>query len=511
VLALALVPVASGALAGVAAVSLAFGSVHGVTLGFGVTLIGEGVDYAIYLLTRIAPGAAPRAAFDRIWPTLRLGVLTSICGFSAMLLSGFSGLAQLGLFSIAGLIVAASATRWVLPALVPGTFAGPSVARLGRTAMSLLAWAPKLRVPVLVAVLAAGAFLFVQRASTWSDDLADLGPVTAEEKTLDGQLRRDLGAPDVRHLVVVHAADRDAALRACERIAPALERSVEQGWLQGFESPSSSLPSREAQRARQSALPPEGELRANLQKALAGMPFRPGLFQPFLAEAEAARTGPALEREALDGTHFALKVDALLVPRGGGWAAMMPLRGVSRPGEIARELAAAAGSGAVLLDLKGESERMYRDYRREALQHSLLGALAITVLLAVTLRSAARVFDVLAPLVAAVVLTAAGLLLAGGTLSMFHLVGLLLVVAVGSNYSLFFERRAVSGEDRERTVVSLAFACLSTVIGFGLLAFSRVPLLSALGSTVGAGAVLALVFSAALSRSEAPRSAVVHP
>jgi predicted exporter len=46
---LGLVPVASGALAGVAAVSLGFGLVHGITLAFGVTLIGESVDYSIYL------------------------------------------------------------------------------------------------------------------------------------------------------------------------------------------------------------------------------------------------------------------------------------------------------------------------------------------------------------------------------------------------------------------------------------------------------------------------------
>ena len=39
-LALGLVPVLSGALAGVAAVSLGSGVVHGITLGFGITLIG---------------------------------------------------------------------------------------------------------------------------------------------------------------------------------------------------------------------------------------------------------------------------------------------------------------------------------------------------------------------------------------------------------------------------------------------------------------------------------------
>ena len=121
-LVLALLPVLSGVIAGIAAVSLAFGFVHGITLGFGVTLIGEAVDYAIYLFTQTAPGAALAATMPRIWPTLRLGMLTSICGFSAMLLSSFTGFAQLGLFTITGLVVALAVTRWVLPTLLPFSF-----------------------------------------------------------------------------------------------------------------------------------------------------------------------------------------------------------------------------------------------------------------------------------------------------------------------------------------------------------------------------------------------------
>jgi predicted exporter len=88
----------------------------------------------------------------------------------------------------------------------------------------------------------------------------------------------------------------------------------------------------------------------------------------------------------------------------------------------------------------------------------------------------------------------------GIELSIFHLVGLLLVVAVGSNYSLFFDRQAPSGQDRSRTIVSLLFAAVSTLVGFGLLAFSKVPVLSGIGSTVAMGAAMALVFSAIMSR-----------
>jgi predicted exporter len=84
-------------------------------------------------------------------------------------------------------------------------------------------------------------------------------------------------------------------------------------------------------------------------------------------------------------------------------------------------------------------------------------------------------------------------------------VGLLLVVAVGSNYSLFFDRRMSSIGDRERTLVSLLFAASSTMIGFGVLALSQVPVLNALGATVGMGALMALVFSAILGQYENDR------
>lgn len=511
VLALALLPVATGALAGIAAVSLGFGAVHGITLGFGVTLIGEGVDYAIYLLTRIAPGVSPRETFDRIWPTLRLGVLTSICGFSALLLSGFSGLAQLGLFSIAGLVVAAAVTRWVLPALLPAGFGVAMVDRLVSPSMSVLRGAPRLRYPLLALSLIAAGVLFAQREPIWTDELASLSPVPARDQLLDQQLRADLGAPDVRHLVVVRAPDLEAALEACERIGAALQRSIGQGWLDGFESPAAFLPSVRAQRQRQAALPSAPQLRERLSIAMRGLPFRPDAFEPFLRDAAAARAAPLLDRQSLQGTHFALKVDSLLVNHGTGWTAVMPLRGVKHADNITREMNAPEGATAVLLDLKAESERLYRDYRREALGHALLGAGAIVALLFLTLRSPRRVFEVLAPLAAAVLVTLSLLVLTGGRLSIFHLVGLLLVVAVGSNYSLFFDRRAFSGADGERTIVSLAFACLSTVIGFGLLAFSTVPVLHAIGSTVAVGAVLALVFSAILSPArDLPASAATR-
>ena len=497
-LVLGLLPVASGALAGVAAVSVGFGSVHGITLGFGVTLIGEGVDYAIYLFTQIAPHLTAKETLQRIWPTLRLGVLTSICGFSAMLFSGFTGLAQLGLFSISGLIVAVTVTRWVLPELLPAGFYVHSSERFSRALMAVVRLAPRARIPLLFAVAALLLVLLVHRDTLWNDSLASLSPVSKEDQEMDGQLRRDMGAPDVRYMLVGSAADPQTALQHSEEISAKLAKLVQQGVLQGYESPSQFLPSLKTQQARRAVLPDKARLQVSLRAALRGLPFRSGLFEPFLKDVTLAKRQPLLEPSALQGTNLELKLNTLLLRRKSGWTVMLPLRGLEDVAGLERGLGLKTDNQVMLLDMKQETEKMFRQYRHEATKNALLGAAAIILLLFVSLRRPARVLDVTLPLAAAVIVVTAGLRWSGHALTLFHLVGLLLVVAVGSNYSLFFDRQYAQANDRERTVTSLVFANTSTIIGFGLLSFAHSPVLTAIGSTVALGAALSLVFSAIL-------------
>jgi predicted exporter len=110
------------------------------------------------------------------------------------------------------------------------------------------------------------------------------------------------------------------------------------------------------------------------------------------------------------------------------------------------------------------------------------------------------VLRVVVPLMAAIVVVIALHALVGARLNILHLVGMLLIVAVGSNYALFFDLRGTrAGADNLTTLASLVLANATTVIGFGVLAFSQVPVLHAVGATVGPGAVLALLFSAILA------------
>ena len=496
-LVLTLLPVASGATAGVAAVSLAFGSVHGVTLGFGATLLGEGVDYAVYLFTNSVPGSAPRRTLARVWPTLTLGVLTSVVGFSALMFSDFTGLAQLGLFSIVGLIVAYAVTRFVLPELVPEHFGVRPMAGLGPA----LAWAASgaglLRIPLLVLVVLAAVWLASRTGALWDDRLESLSPVAESDKRLDEAMRRDLGAPDVRYLAIFMGATEQAALQAAEGVGAELERVRQAGALDGFESPALILPSDATQRARQAAIPETDILRERLEQAADGLPFRAQLFEPFLQEVSAARQAPLVSASDLKGTGLGLRLESLLSARPDGWMAILPLRGVRDAGVVAGALRSA--NGVELLDLKGEADALYHSYRGQALGFALVGAGAIAVLLLASLRSPRRAAEVLLPLAAAVLVTCVLLTVGGRQLGIFHLVGLLLVVGVGSNYTLLFERETFGGTDPQRMLLSLALCDASTVIGFGLLSLARAPVLSAIGTTVAVGAFLSLLFGAILA------------
>ena len=501
-------PAASGLLAGVTAVSLWFGQVHGITAGFAAILIGEAVDYPTYLYAQAGRGEALDATLGRIGATLRLAVLTTACGSLSMLLSSFHGLAQLGLLTIVGVVVAGLVTRWVLPALTPARIlqrklAVPQFDRAlpGRLKASV-AWS-------VVAALACVALLAVAGNSRiWDDDLSNLTPLPEDIKALDRELRSQLGAPDPRHLVIVTAADREGVLQKSERIAPVLDAAVASGGIAGYELAARFLPSEKKQAERRAALPDAVTLAANLDKAMTGLPFRPGAFAPFLADVEKARAQPALTPETLTGTAIGSRIGSLLFPGAEGWVALAPISGVHDAGALGAALRSNGEPGVLLLDLKREADTLVAGYRAEALRLLGIGLACIALLVFAGLRNLAATGRVLAPVLAATLLDVATLSVAGIQLTLFHLVALLLVIGVGTNYALFFNQPQSNGGDRgERglMLLSLAVASLATLISAVALAGSGTPVLRAVGLTVAIGTVYALALSALLAPGPANR------
>lgn len=505
-LALGILPVLTGVAAGVAAVSMVFGQVHGLTLGFGTTLTGEAVDYAIYFFVQRSAHSDSR----RFWRTIWLGMLTSAVGFAALLSSSFPGLAQLGLYSIAGLVAAVLVTRYVLPVLSPEHVQLRDLSQASQRLDIAIGRATRLRWPLLVGFLCAGAVIYSHDGDIWNRQLSGLNPLPQAERSADEQLRADLGGTDSQYILAFTAPDQEQALQQAERVGAVLDALMEQQVLAGFSSPATVLPSMARQQARQAALPEMALAAQRLVTALQELPVQANRLQGFLDDVQRARTQPLLTRESLDGTAIELLVETTLISRQNDVLVLMPLRPPTHDtsqevitlDRVHSAMQQAGLNGISVIDLVEESRSLFEGYRHEILVLTGGGGLLILVLLMVALRSVLRTLRVAVPLVGAVLCVMAGLLLQGTPLTILHLVGLLLVVAIGSNYALFFDRGARNGEtqDRQQSQVSLLVANLTTVGSFGLLGMSEVPVLAAIGTTVAPGAFLALVFAAILTR-----------
>ena len=176
------------------------------------------------------------------------------------------------------------------------------VSAFGRSLHVWVERAGRLRWPVLVLFVAACTVLVAKRDGMWSGELAALSPVPAADQALDMAMRADLGAPDVRYLVVVTAAEQEAALATSEGVAASLQRLEAAGVIDGFESPAAYLPSHATQRQRLASLPPDAELRRRFKAAIAELPVQPDRFEPFFADVAKARGQTPLSPEDIEGT-----------------------------------------------------------------------------------------------------------------------------------------------------------------------------------------------------------------
>ena len=484
-------PLAAGVIGGAAAVQLVFGNIHGITLTFGATLVGISFDYPLHLAAHASGGKDARETARRIWPTLRLSVLTTVAAFVPFTLSSFPGLAQLGVISIAGLLIVAAMTRWVLPSMLPS---------VGKLAVpSLVSWSPgvlragaTLRAGTIVLLALGAAWIAFASPPVWEDDLSRLSPLSPQQLRIDRRLRAEVSTLNARYMLVLSGAGAEAVLRKSEAAGDYLRDLQKQKKIVGFDSASRYLPSARSQKARQAMLPGAQTLRRNLDAALLGSPFRKGTFEPFLEDVQAAKSGAIASLGTLAGTQVAIRVNSLMFESEGRWFALILFKGGSLPLASLSSAPELRALDARFLDLKAEADALVSGYRNEALLWLVLGAGLSFVVLFVGLRRLEDVLRVSVPVVLAVLITACLLLISGTALSLFHLMALLVVAGIGFDYALFLRRHGASEADEGMTFRAVTLCGITTIAVFSVLAFSSLPILHGIGLTVALGAALAL-------------------
>lgn len=494
-----LLPLLSAALVGLATVTAAFGTVHGITLAFGFTLLGMAQDYPIHLFSHRRPGEAATATARRIWRPMITGVASTCIAYLAFLVAGVTGLAQLAWFTVAGLLTAGFTTRYLLPRLLPADAHDRSAqggfARLAQWLHGL----PRPVWPAVILVLVSVGAVATSRTPLWENDLSKLTPVPAELLREDTALRRELGAPDVRYLLVIHGSSAPAVLAATERQTAILESLLRDQVIAGFDNATRYLPSRAVQLARRDALPDAATLQAALANATGELPFARDAFQSFEADIAAARQLLPLTIADLAGTPLELRVGGMLFERESRWVGVTTFNQVRDPAALIGAFAG-AGEDIAVIDMKRASETLVARQRGHIIKSLGIASLLLMLVIAFTLRSTSRAWRVLTPMLVTTLVTVAVLQVAGISLGLFHLVALALAAGLGLDYALFFEHTSTDASDQRRTLHAVLLCVASTWLVFVLLASSSVPVLRSIGVTVAVGVACNFLLALLISR-----------
>jgi predicted exporter len=494
---LSAIPLVSGFVAGLTLVTLIFETVHGITLAFGFTLLGVAVDYPLHLFSH-ARSDSGLNAIRRIWPTMRLGAVSTVVAYLALTFSNSEGLAQLGLFTAGGVIVASLATRTWLPYLLPAKAAADSRA-------ALTSIPPRLSIVFALACLAAGLVVVFMRGpgTLWNDDLSALSPVEPERLSADRVLRSAAVTANLRYRLAVSAESEQAVLDASETVDAVLDDAVAAGILEDWRSVTRLLPSTELQEIRKRNIPDPETLSRALDAAVTDTPFRADAFDEFVATAEAVRTSPPLTADDIRESGLRSWLDAHLIQLGKRHVALVSL--VQPDAELLSDFLDRRGVPADLVDFQSASLDMMSDYRTAALRTIFVAAMIIVGLVAWSRGEFLPTLWVVLTVAAALTITVAIISMAHGSLTVIHLVALLLVLGLGLDYALFLSRSEPDA-DRSATDRGVVACAASTTIAFAILAASVIPVLKFLGLTVATGSLVSFALAYTGSRLRKPGS-----
>lgn len=531
---LSMVPIAAGVLTATAVSLLVFGRVHGLTLAFGASLIGICIDYPVHLFNHHVlepePGG-PEATARRIRPGLLLGAGTTVAGFVGLGWTSFPGVREIAVFAVLGVAAALATTLWVLPPLMADAPRPVKLQRaLAERAGGLLEAMGRRRgvlwgLPAL-ALVAIG--IAVPRLD-FEDDVAALTQTETDLLEEDEAVRALVSRMDAGRMVVAIGGDTEAALRKNDAVHEVLVEARAAGELAEFRSLHALLWSRALQLDNLAAYGDADAFVERLDAAFVRQQFRAGVFGEFEDDLRAlqAGDGPApLDYAALAESPLGDAAASMRVELDGQVGVLTLLREVEDVDALSARLDAAELDDVHLFDQRALMAELYGRHRAQTLQLVGVGLLAVFGMIVARYRRLGPALAAFVPALLAAATALAAIVLMGFSITLLHVVSLLLVLSMGVDYGVFLAESQRGGDLGSRpeatstgapgrvaaTLLSLLACCLSTVLAFGLLAMSSNPALRAIGLTTGLGVLISLVLApTALILFAEPRGSATPP
>ncbi|MEM7505723.1 MAG: MMPL family transporter [Pseudomonadota bacterium] len=463
-----LLPLAIGFAAAALTVQLAFSSVHVLALGFGGALMGLAIDYPLHLLSH------PREVRQRARRLVLLGAGTTAIAFLSLTGAGLPAFAEIGVFVATGLLSAALTTRLLL---------SDTVAPVRPLRFERLLWHLPYK-PLLAAILAGLGISLVVTFETGDDRLVAL-PGAVEDDL--HALRSMLTLPSGRYRLTVEGASAEEVLQRQRALLPVLDQMRVDEVIGGFQMLGQVLAPVSQQ--QDLALPDRGTFVAIAEQALRNADMAPDFAEALGADYLAAIQAPVVVPDDLRQLGVTRGLAARLGPGGAGWIEAVALYDTALPDKLANYLAEASVPGVSFLDTRQSLSSDLAELKARVLQWLAIGAVLAFGFLALVSARPRDSIAIALSCAGALGLTMLVLLIATGPLGVFQIMALILVVGIGVDYGIFL---TLGGEERVDAARSCGLCAVSTLLAFGVMAFSSAPVLAEIGLTVSLGVIAML-------------------
>lgn len=488
-----LLPVLIGCLMASAVTLLTFGKVHLITLAFGAGLVGVSVDYALHFICERQVQSADQVV-KNLFTGLLLGLVSSVVAYAGLALAPFPGLRQMAVFSVTGLTAAWLTVLLWLPMISRGApqkaLSSAAVLNRWRKHYPRLESQPLLLAGFMVVSLI--SLVIIWQGSP-QDDIRLLQTSSTELLDEDRRVQHLIGNSSSAQFILITGASVEAVLQTEERLSPALKSLVGPSGLQGYQALSQMLPSLQRQSENNDLI--RDLYRQYLPEIAAVLRFSEP--QRYKAQQEFEkgvnqRLTPSEWQsfQASEGWRQLLVSDA-----DGAVASVIRLKGdLTQDLKTQLKLLTGKEPRVYWVDRVASISDLLSDYRQQIIQWLVIAYCLVVVLLAIRYR-----FDlwriILPPLIASLI-TFAALILSHGGYNLFNLIALMLVLGIGLDMGIFLYEAA----DSDHTWLAVSLSAVTSLLAFGLLTFSKTPVLFHFGIIVLPGLCLVWLIAPLMRR-----------
>ncbi|MGS0677374.1 MMPL family transporter [Shewanella sp. 125m-1] len=485
-LSIAVVTVSTSLLFAVVTTALMFGELHLLTLVFGTSLIGISIDYCFhYYCERLNhPNDSSEKVIKKIFAAITLALLTSIIAYGAMGLAPFPGMQQVAVFCAAGLTGAYLTLVLAYPTLAaqPLKDASQALDVASRYQQFMLArFTPKSLKSQLLLTLGTTAFILVGLLQlTSNDDIRQLQHTPSDIQAEENKLRTLLSGGTDNQFLLVSGKTEEQVKQQLAKLEPVLKQAEKDKLIGNHLSLSKFLPS-QAEQALNYRLQGQVYLE-HLDEIIASLGLDPQIKPALIKAYQTAKTDVISADNFLSHQAGASFKPLWLSPTNHldetGYGAIVLLGGIKQLDTFAalfNEL-----HHVQLIDKVGDISTVMGHYRQLTLMLLLIALIAAGIIFTFRFGRKLAAVVVAVPALSAL-LTLACLGMLQNPLTLFHALALILVFGIGVDYSLFF---AESKQQTRGVMMAVLMSAVSTLLAFGLLAFSQTPAINAFGLTL---------------------------